>query len=857
MILRVDVATGAAVLHETDLRLPGLMPLVLARTYRSDRAEAGPLGAGWHLNLDVSVEVTAERLAVHGLPVGPAEGGPVVFAPIAEGVQATHHETGLVLQHHPRVYVAYFSPLAAYVFPKGGAPGGRLRLGSVEDRGGNRITFVYREGRLAGLVDSAGRHVHLTYRAGRLTDLHLGQGSGAAAVRSLRYDGAGNLVAVRDAAGREAHYAYEDGLLVAYTNRLGGTHYAQYDDRRRCIARWHGDGSAVRRFDYDETQGVTRVQATDGLQTIYRSTNGRVVLRVGPEGEAQGYLYDERLRFMGHTDDEGELATLQRLDPDAGTLTVAAAGTRVWQATLGAHGLAETLTVGAFGPFALEYDERGHPVALTAPERGRWRLERSPRGLLQRVTTPEGRWAQLTHGPDGRTLAIAGPDGPRLRMCFDEAGRLTERHDALGRVTRHRYDPAGRLLAVALDGGAEVRFGYDPSGALVGVRDVDGVETTLRRDAFGRVTGQNGSGGTWQYGYDRDERLVAARAGTQVARLVYASGRLAGMTGPGGRPMPVGPPPEMSGTIVGLAGELLRWGDEEHATHFTYDDGGLLAAAARNAQRIELDRDADGLIVSVHAEEEGAPAWDLVVRRDGRGRPLELAVRPAPTEGAEESDAPASETVRLVYDAADRLTAVQRREHAPLTLSYDALDRPTAPAAPPGAAARHALTVVSGVVLVVGRRGVVLAVAGGGAEVPLWCQGTQPFGPPAEHDVLAQGADAVVGESAPPSPDAVLDAWERAADRWLYSEVPPPHLLGLVLPMGGWMLQRAVFDSAYPDLLPLHAPTHRPDPRRAPDDLVTGAHRTGGLKSFGPVPPPALLQAPTYADVPPLMTAPR
>ena len=44
MAFCADVATGATTLYEEDLRLPGLIPLVLARRYRSDDDRAGPFG---------------------------------------------------------------------------------------------------------------------------------------------------------------------------------------------------------------------------------------------------------------------------------------------------------------------------------------------------------------------------------------------------------------------------------------------------------------------------------------------------------------------------------------------------------------------------------------------------------------------------------------------------------------------------------------------------------------------------------------------------------------------------------------------------------------------------------------------
>jgi hypothetical protein len=45
----VDLATGRFIVRKTDLVLPGRLPVVVERTYRSENPDTGLLGVGWNL----------------------------------------------------------------------------------------------------------------------------------------------------------------------------------------------------------------------------------------------------------------------------------------------------------------------------------------------------------------------------------------------------------------------------------------------------------------------------------------------------------------------------------------------------------------------------------------------------------------------------------------------------------------------------------------------------------------------------------------------------------------------------------------------------------------------------------------
>jgi hypothetical protein len=69
----VDTTTGAFATAETDLTVPGALPLVLTRYYHGHSDEVGTLGARWSHSYDISLALSADDDAIVRFGTGAEE----------------------------------------------------------------------------------------------------------------------------------------------------------------------------------------------------------------------------------------------------------------------------------------------------------------------------------------------------------------------------------------------------------------------------------------------------------------------------------------------------------------------------------------------------------------------------------------------------------------------------------------------------------------------------------------------------------------------------------------------------------------------------------------------------------------
>ncbi len=846
MTLRADIATGETTLDRTDLCLPGPIPLVLARSYRSG-AQAGVFGSGWQHGLDRTLRLEPERVVYRD-----GAGRETVFAPVAVGMEA-RHPAGLTLQHHPDTYVVFASPLVQEVFRKG--PGGVLRLGSIEDANGNRLALGYAGDRLTEITDPSGRRVRFVYAGALVSAIALEGADGQATpLRTFRYGAGGVLTAETDAAGQTTEYAYQGGLLVRVTDPAGATWLAQYDAERRCTALWRADGTDVRHLAYDPLRQTTRAVALDGRQTLYRhvlAEGGALVLEaVDAEGESLNYYYDEAQRLIGHAAPGGAAVTFQRLDPEAGTRVQIDHEHRFAEAQCGPSGLVETVADAFGNVFALGYDERFNLVRLTTPLGAVWAFERDRRGRPAALRSPAGR--HVTFRRDGTALAVEDGEGLRLRLVTDRFGRLASRTDRLGRTQHFRYGPEGRLTGVDLDGGYRLGFDYDRAGRLTRLGDSERNELRRRYDPAGRLLSVESRHGATRFGYDPAGRILSAAGPTGEVRFGYdAQDRPDRAEGPRGTAtfsydgarvtVTRGGERRTYSTLgelleeyrsdgsartfeYGPSGELLQArrtrGGDEQSLLFEYDADGRLAGAELDGEHLAFAYDPDGLLEGV-----GADGLDLGISYDTRLRPA--AVRLG--EGV----------YRLAFDDGDRLVALHPPAGAAWTFRYDALDRLLGWQAggelerrPAPGALDHVPVGEGGVRLVAATHGLALVVQRGALTAPLWGREEVRLRPLGLCKRLVRAL--VLGPEAALAP--LPEDGSPLADRWLDLAAAsvegelPTAALGLPWPvLNLFALERRHYDPRYARRIGGGLPQHRPDPARSSDDVLTGSHRTGEL----------------------------
>ncbi|WP_241990520.1 DUF6531 domain-containing protein [Streptomyces sp. AC1-42T] len=430
----VDLATGRMFLPQTDVALPGILPLLFTRRTESGLTAGRFLGPSWTSTVDERLQidsigvlhVTADGLLIRyphpapGAPVRPESGrARTLLARDANGdYTVTDPDSGLVLD---------------FDAPPGAEPGGDgvAWLGEITDRNGHRITVERAEGGLPlALVHSAGRRLGLTTADGRITALSL-TGAGADATDLLLMS-----------------YGYTDGDLTAVTKPSGATTTFVYDDRHRVTA-WIDSNDS--RYDY---------------------------------------VYDDRDRVVAEGGEAGHVQiTLAYTDPESGhrttTLTTADGHTTRHLFGPGCLPLAITDPLGRTTRFT--HDPHGNPHSRTDPLGHTTTYTYDDNSRLAAITRADGNQVRVEYGSLGLPVEINEPDGARRTQEFDERGNRTAVTDAAGATTRYTYDDAGRLTSATDALGATTHIECDAAGLTVEVTDPVGGVTCLERDALGRV----------------------------------------------------------------------------------------------------------------------------------------------------------------------------------------------------------------------------------------------------------------------------------------------------------------------------------------------------------------------------------
>jgi RHS repeat-associated protein len=204
MDLKVNVASGNALLRQSDLRVPGGTgpDLQLGRSYNSRSLNWGAFGQGWTWDVgdDVHLFINDEQIRMWG-----PSGNWVLFDREADGIASPADYDGkMVLNGDGTFTLTDNKSQSKWVFDDQG------RVLRREDRNGRAITFQWAGSTswdVATITDSQGR------------------------VSTVTHDGDGQITSIEDSAGRTYSYTYGPAagwgkMLRSYTDPEGGvTHY--------------------------------------------------------------------------------------------------------------------------------------------------------------------------------------------------------------------------------------------------------------------------------------------------------------------------------------------------------------------------------------------------------------------------------------------------------------------------------------------------------------------------------------------------------------------------------------------------------------------------------------------------------
>ncbi|MFI6293983.1 DUF6531 domain-containing protein [Nonomuraea sp. NPDC050790] len=253
----IHYATGAVILPQSDLDLPGPPALELRRVHRSGRRDGRWFGPAWTSTFDQRAEVHAD-----GVHVFAADGSAGLFPHPGEGSVAAcpppGERAGRARLSRIRYGYAVFDPATGLNSRFTGA-GDRLPLTAVDGRSGGRIELRHDlHSAPAEVVNAAGRALDVETASGRVVAIRR-RGELLAA---YAYDRPGNLVEAA-ARGVVRTFAYDAaGRITAWDD--GTRHAYAYDALGRCV-RAHGPQELTLEY---ECRG-TSVRDSYGNHTVY------------------------------------------------------------------------------------------------------------------------------------------------------------------------------------------------------------------------------------------------------------------------------------------------------------------------------------------------------------------------------------------------------------------------------------------------------------------------------------------------------------------------------------------------------------------------------------------------------------
>ncbi|MEU0074762.1 DUF6531 domain-containing protein [Streptomyces sp. NPDC006332] len=684
----IDMATGQMALAETDVHLPGVLPLVLRRTHLSDYVAGRSFGPSWAATLDERLErdeglggiwwyrEDGSALAYPRLPdlpgdrVGPAEGVRLPLTYVTRGssyvLAVQDPRTGLIRQ---------FEPAASR--------DDVWWLVSIEDRNGNAVTVERDEHDVPLYVTHSGGYrirIDTDSEQARITALFALTDDDPLRLRSFGYDGAGNLIEVRNAVNAALRFSYDDDHRITSWRDSNDTEFAYTYDVIGRVVETHGtDGILNSRINYGQMQedGTNRVTYTDSLghATIYQSNRrGQIIAITDPLGHTTTQQWDRHGHLLARTDALGRTTRWEwdqvgnvtsRIAPD-GTVTRIVYNDRYLPVLLTAPDGAETRQ---------EYDERGNRTAVTTPDGATHRATHQPTGAPRSVIDPVGSALRLETDAAGLTVAMDDARGARTVCRRDALGRPVEVTDPLGQSTRFDWDAEGRLAArIAPDGGRET-WAWDGEGNCVSHTDPLGAVTTSTYGPFDLIATRtspdgltqtfvhdterrlahitNPAGLTWSYAFDPVGRvLTETDFDNRATTHVYdAAGQLTTRTNAAGQSIVY--EYDQQGRIVAKTTGSAR-------TAFSYDAASRLLAAVSPQCILEFSYDPAGRLLT-----ETVDGATLALSYDPAGRRVS---RTTPT-GAHSS---------LKWDEAGNRTALTVAGRHTLSFDHDLLGRETA-----------------------------------------------------------------------------------------------------------------------------------------------------------------------------------
>lgn len=698
----VDVATGAVYLQQTDLTLPGDLPLVLTRKHSSDWTYGHWFGVSWSSTFDERLDVHTDLVGRRSAVVIAADTRAHVFKNLTDGQEARPVAGGsLRLQVSEDGGYDLLDTETGETRHYTGS-GGTAWLTSITNASGDWVRFARDEaGTPAEVTHSAGYRVQVATAGHRVTGLTVTRPDGADPVQvaAYRYDDAGDLAGIVNGSGEELEFGYDQHRLTRWVDRNGTFYDYVYDSQGRCISQGGSDGVMRNTFEYGEanSSGLRETRVTDSreLTTTFKinthfqvvatvdplgnavtsewSPQNQLLARIDPLGRRTSFVYDDAGNLTEVTRPDGSRTTMEWAETPAGPRLVRQVRPDGTATTLDYDevGRRTAVTDATGATTAFGYGEDGHLASVT-DALGRVRtIETDAAGLPRRVVEPDGRWAEFERDHFGRVVASTDalgarttyswtvdgqlasrvlPDGSTESWTYDGEGNPVSYTDPAGRTTMTRFTHFDMPAEVLAPDGAITRYTYDPELRLTSVTSPKGETWRYDYDEAGRLASETDyNGRTLTYAYDAAGQMVEQVNGAGQ-RLVYDYDAL---------------------------GNVVTEQAEDKTTSLAYDPLGRLLRATSPGVDLVIERDPLGRVLA-----ESVNGRRVAKTYDALGRPLHRTT-PAGVETewsyglgpAPERMTVAGQEIAFEHDAAGRET---RRTTGDVVLeqTWDLLGQP-------------------------------------------------------------------------------------------------------------------------------------------------------------------------------------
>ncbi|MFD7687851.1 DUF6531 domain-containing protein [Streptomyces sp. NPDC059781] len=653
----IDLATGRMYLPQTDVTLPGTLPLVFRRRVESGYRLGRWFGPSWSSTVDQRLEFDTEGVVfIHeeGLVLAypaPAEpGAPVLpsHGPRWPLTQTDEHTYTISdpTTGHTRRFTHHDDDIAL--------------LDAIEDRNGNRIAFAYdAHGAPTEIVHSGGYHLKITTDEERITALHLaGAGQDGGDQELIRYGYThGHLTAVVNSSGLPLQFTYDAaGRVTSWTDTNHRSYTYEYDGKNRCVAEGSPEGYMALRLSYDDVDEatghkVTTAVAGAGHTSRYLVNDAhQVVAESDPLGNTTRYERDRYNRLLSRTDPLGH--TTRFTYDENGNLT----------AVIRPDGYQVTAV----------YNELRLPVKLVNPDGGTWLQTYDERGNCTSLATPRGPVSRFAYDANGHLTSVVNRLGDSTTIRCDAVGLPVEVINPLGHTTHYDRDAFGRTVKVRDPLGATTRLEWTVEGLPSRRITADGTEESWSYDGEGnRTRHKDATGAVTAYEYTHFD-LLAARIGPDGVRYEFTHDTELRLTR-------VDNPQGLNWSYeYDAAGRLIAETDFDGRTlTYAHDAAGRLTSRTNGlGQSIRYERDALGRMTRKDAEGR-ITTFDY-----GLSSQLVRAVGPdaSISVGLDESGLRRSETVNdrtitYAYDELGRRTRRTTPGGATSTWSYDPAGR--------------------------------------------------------------------------------------------------------------------------------------------------------------------------------------